>query len=255
MGLNLDLRQRGMLLEMGVHVWLPQVPIAKLPHFAAQAESTDTSNSWELDPSTSLVSQLPPASRPMPPRETAPLTPAKSPSSTPAAWWLGEAQALYIQASPNTEIPSNPRWLVLAETPPTALPNGVLADFSAFDGKIGQLLDNMLRAAQRHQRGLTWLAPLVRQGTGVGLVTPEFSAALADLIAQIRPDIVLIMGRFASQSLLPGLHFGQLRGHVHTLHGVRAIVTYHAPYLLRTPSDKAKAWVDLCLAVNLTIAP
>jgi DNA polymerase len=31
---------------------------------------------------------------------------------------------------------------------------------------------------------------------------------------------------------------------------VPVIVTYHPAYLLRTPSDKAKAWADLCLALE-----
>jgi DNA polymerase len=28
------------------------------------------------------------------------------------------------------------------------------------------------------------------------------------------------------------------------------IVTYHPAYLLRNPADKAKAWADLCLALD-----
>lgn len=44
---------------------------------------------------------------------------------------------------------------------------------------------------------------------------------------------------------------GKLRGQVHALHGVQAVVTYDAPYLLRTWADKAKAWDDLCLAMSL----
>jgi len=33
------------------------------------------------------------------------------------------------------------------------------------------------------------------------------------------------------------------------------IVTYHPAYLLRTPTDKAKAWADLCLALDTAGAP
>ena len=36
----------------------------------------------------------------------------------------------------------------------------------------------------------------------------------------------------------------------HQYEGVPVIVTYHPAYLLRTPVDKAKAWEDLCLAME-----
>lgn len=264
--LNLDTRQRAMLLEMGIHVWLPEAPVAQLPparqSFAAQDEAASAAGlrtpAQAAQAVQAPVSPLSPVSRPAPQRPATP-TPAASvsgaapilsvrpdaPGVQPAAWRLGEAQPLYAQTS------GGARWLVLAETPPTALPGGALADFSAFDGDAGQLLDNMLRAARLERAALALLAPLVRQGAGA--VTPEFSTALAALVARTQPDIVLIMGRLAALALLPtGAPFGRLRGQVHTLHGVRAIVTYDAPYLLRTPGDKAKAWADLCLALSLS---
>ena len=33
--------------------------------------------------------------------------------------------------------------------------------------------------------------------------------------------------------------------------GVPVVVSYHPAYLLRTPQDKAKAWADLCLALDV----
>jgi DNA polymerase len=35
------------------------------------------------------------------------------------------------------------------------------------------------------------------------------------------------------------------------LNGCTTVVTHDAPYLLRCPQDKAKAWDDLCLAMGL----
>jgi DNA polymerase len=304
--LNLDTRQRAMLLEMGIHVWLPEAPLAEGPPalegFSAQAEPASAAGLRVPDQAIQApVLPLSPVSRPAAQRPVTP-TPAASapdgrqsaglpvasasgagaasalsvrpetPGGQPAAWLLGEAQPLYAEAAAASNainaaaqsaasaqtVPSaqtsGARWLVLAETPPTALPGGVLADFSAFDGDAGQLLDNMLRAARLNGAVLALLAPLVRQGAGA--VTPEFSAALAALVAQTQPDIVLLMGRLAALALLPtGEPFGKLRSKVHTLHGARAIVTYDAPYLLRTPGDKAKAWADLCLAMSLSAAP
>jgi DNA polymerase len=42
---------------------------------------------------------------------------------------------------------------------------------------------------------------------------------------------------------------------VHHYEGVPVIVTYHPAYLLRTPADKAKAWADLCLAMETANTP
>ncbi|MFT5035030.1 MAG: hypothetical protein ACI87L_000870, partial [Litorivivens sp.] len=44
---------------------------------------------------------------------------------------------------------------------------------------------------------------------------------------------------------------GKLRGHVHQLAGIAAVVTYDAAYLLRSLPDKAKAWDDLCRAQHI----
>jgi DNA polymerase len=46
------------------------------------------------------------------------------------------------------------------------------------------------------------------------------------------------------------LPLGKLRGKVHHAHGRPVIVSYHPTYLMRTPSDKAKAWSDLVLAMQ-----
>lgn len=165
-----------------------------------------------------------------------------STANTSGAWSMGPAQALYAEAA-HAE---GARWLVLAETPATALQRESLGPF---EGEAGKLLDNMLRAARLHQAGVVLLAPLVRGASaGAGAALPE---ALPALLASAQPDIVLVMGRLAAQALLQSSEpFGRLRGQVHGLHGTQAVVTYDATYLLRNPSDKAKAWDDLCLAMS-----
>ena len=71
----------------------------------------------------------------------------------------------------------------------------------------------------------------------------------------VQPRIILAMGAFAVQSLLRSTEpVGRLRGRVHRYQGVPLIVTYHPAYLLRNPVDKAKAWDDLCLAVETLAA-
>ena len=70
-------------------------------------------------------------------------------------------------------------------------------------------------------------------------------------IELVQPGIILAMGRFAVQALLRSSEpVGRLRGSVHRYHGVPLVVTYHPAYLLRNPQDKARAWDDLCLALE-----
>ena len=70
----------------------------------------------------------------------------------------------------------------------------------------------------------------------------------------VRPDVLLIMGRFAMQTLLglgPDASIGSQRGRVHDVtigdFDTKAVVSYHPSYLLRAPDEKAKAWEDLTL--------
>jgi uracil-DNA glycosylase len=96
----------------------------------------------------------------------------------------------------------------------------------------------------------------------------EIAQCTPHLLRQIewlRPKVVLAMGRFAAYTLLAEggampadalrqVPLGKLRGQVHqiTLGGqcLPLVVTYHPAYLLRSPTEKAKAWDDLCLALD-----
>jgi len=153
----------------------------------------------------------------------------------------------------------NPRahWMIVGEAP------GEQEDLAGqpFVGKSGQLLDNMLRAI-----GLTRQeAPPARQVYIANTVKcrppgnrnpqpEELAKCEPFLIRQVelvQPRIILAMGRFAVQSLLRSNEpIGRLRGRVHDYHGVPLIVTYHPAYLLRSLEEKARAWDDLCLAVE-----
>ena len=73
-------------------------------------------------------------------------------------------------------------------------------------------------------------------------------------VALVQPKVILAMGRFAVQSLLQTTEpIGRLRGRVHQYQGVPVIVTYHPAYLLRALPEKAKAWQDLCLAMEVML--
>jgi len=147
-------------------------------------------------------------------------------------------------------------WMVVGEAP------GEHEDLQGepFVGLAGQLLDNMLRAVGRSRSGQgaqgAYIANVLKcrppanrnpQPQEVARCEPY----LARQVALVRPKVILAMGRFAVQSLLrTDEPIGRLRGRVHRYEGVPVIVTYHPAYLLRTPADKAKAWADLCLAMD-----
>ncbi|HSN70658.1 MAG TPA: uracil-DNA glycosylase, partial [Steroidobacteraceae bacterium] len=93
----------------------------------------------------------------------------------------------------------------------------------------------------------------------------EVAACLPYLERQIElvdPAVILCVGRIAAQNLLgTDAPLARLRGEIHRL-GPAArplIVTYHPAYLLRTPTDKARAWLDLVrvrdLLAELPVAP
>jgi uracil-DNA glycosylase len=148
-------------------------------------------------------------------------------------------------------------WMVVGEAP------GQQEDLQGepFVGPAGQLLDSMLRAI-----GLTRAeAPPERQVFIANTLkcrppsnrNPEpgelgqCEPYLNRQIALVQPRIILAMGRFAVQSLLRSSEpIGKLRGRVHEYQGVPLIVTYHPAYLLRNLVDKARAWEDLCLAMD-----
>ena len=266
--LNLDKRQRAMLREMGVRVWQPLPPAPAMPAafvpppvnpglavVGSALAPTPVRSEFTIDSVAAgaaiagLKVTFPPPFAPAQPSVPPPAE-VRSDSSA-VSWRVGEALALYAQAT----LAPGPRWLVLAEIPAAAvqpeLP-GTDSTFNPFDGEAGKLLDNMLRAVRLHKTGTAMLAPLVRRVGGQATPAAGFAEALATLVQAVQPDVVLVMGRLAAQALLQSSEpFGKLRGQVHALHGVHTIVTHDAPYLLRSPLEKARAWEDLCLAVSV----
>jgi DNA polymerase len=149
-------------------------------------------------------------------------------------------------------------WMVVGEAP------GEQEDLRGepFVGPAGQLLDAMLRAVGLSRQvdagaGGVYIANVLKcRPPGNRNPQPEEVAQcqpfLERQVALVQPKIILAMGRFAVQSLLQSQEpIGRLRGQVHRWQGVPVIVTYHPAYLLRNLPDKAKAWADLCLALEV----
>lgn len=157
-------------------------------------------------------------------------------------------------------------WMIVGEAP------GEQEDLRGepFVGPAGHLLDSMLRSIglTRAEQPDGAAAPPLSPARQVVIVNtlkcrpprnrnpePEELARcepyLRRQIELVQPRMILAMGRFAVRSLLRSDEpIGRLRGRVHRFGDIPVVVTYHPAYLLRNLLDKAKAWQDLCLAVQ-----
>jgi uracil-DNA glycosylase family 4 len=121
-----------------------------------------------------------------------------------------------------------------------------------FVGRAGQLLNSMLRA-MGHPRESVYIANVLKcRPPGNRDPRPEEAASCRPFLQRqlelLRPLLILAVGRIAAQNLLEtDTPIGRLRGQVHRFGAwaVPLIVTYHPAYLLRSPGEKRKAWIDL----------
>lgn len=75
-------------------------------------------------------------------------------------------------------------------------------------------------------------------------------------IELLKPRLIVALGRHAAHSLLKtDQALGRLRGQRLSYQNIPLVVTYHPAYLLRSPSDKRKAWEDLCRARRIVQEP
>ena len=142
-------------------------------------------------------------------------------------------------------------WMIIGEAP------GAEEDRRGdpFVGRAGKLLDEMLRAVGL-ARDSVFIANLLkcRPPNNRDPTVDEAASCRAYLdrqIALLSPKLILVVGRIAAQHLLEtDAPLGRLRGQKHYLNNgqLPVVVTYHPAYLLRSPTQKRKAWQDLCLA-------
>ncbi|HEX4918425.1 MAG TPA: uracil-DNA glycosylase [Limnobacter sp.] len=126
-----------------------------------------------------------------------------------------------------------------------------------FVGRAGQLLDRMLHAVGASRARNVYIANVLKCRPP-GNRDPEPAEIeqcfpyLAQQIQAVSPKVLLLVGRFAIQTLLKtDQAVGKLRGRLHVVEvgslRIPAVVTYHPAYLLRRSEEKAKAWEDLLL--------
>jgi DNA polymerase len=142
-------------------------------------------------------------------------------------------------------------WMIVGEAP------GQEEDRRGepFVGRAGQLLDEMLRALGLDRQSV-FIANILkcRPPNNRDPAQDEAAACREYLDRQIElvsPRLILAVGRIAAQRLLDSdAPVGRMRGRRHSLgdSALPVIVTYHPAYLLRSPTQKRKAWQDLVLA-------
>lgn len=255
----LDARQRAMLAEMGIR-W--NEPLARSETGAAKSPSGSVVQEQVV------VGPRAASASPVSPRAASAPVPVATGAMAPRAAaielmeWDALAQAVAeCRACPlcagrrNTVFGVGDRqadWLVVGEAP------GENEDLQGepFVGPAGKLLDNMLRALGLDRHHKVYIANVLKCRPPANRNPDPQEVAqcepfLRRQVQLLRPRIILAMGRFAVQSLLGNNEpIGKLRGRIHSYREVPVVVTYHPAYLLRNPADKARAWEDLCLALD-----
>ncbi len=126
----------------------------------------------------------------------------------------------------------------------------------AFVGQAGKLLDGMLASLGLNRAQDTYICNVLKcRPPNNRDPSPEEVAKcepfLQNQLNLVQPKIILVVGRFAAQSLLrTESSIASLRGKLHSYsvngRDVPVVVTYHPAYLLRNLADKSKTWADLC---------
>jgi len=286
---SLDERQSAMLAEMGVALWWQhKAPTVAEAAPASNPPNVRAANS-RTQPAAASVATSAPQAPAAPARPPVQPPPTQRPVAVPVLaqdapqgadlsglGWTALEDAIRActqcdlsrrrqQAVPGMGDRS-PDWLIVGEAPGEEEDRQGLP----FVGRAGQLLDRMLAAMGLTREQKVYIANVIKcrppqnrnpDPVEIAQCTPY----LLRQVALLQPKVILAMGRFAAQTVLAQggafdadtlrqMPLGKLRGQVHevTLAGQRlpVVVTYHPAYLLRSPAEKAKAWADLCLAMD-----
>lgn len=149
------------------------------------------------------------------------------------------------------------RWMLVGEAP------GAEEDARGepFVGQAGRLLDQMLASIGLSRSDDVFITNVLKcrppgNRNPEPLEADTCSGYLHRQIELLQPDLILLLGRFAVQSVLKtDASLAGLRGRVHAYRAAQGdipvVCTYHPAYLLRNLPDKRKSWEDLCLAMDV----
>lgn len=141
---------------------------------------------------------------------------------------------------------SNAKLMVISEAP------GHEENLSGklFVGASGQLLTKMLNAIKIDRKDIyiTNVVKCTPPRNRNPLPEEIFACSiyLQEQLDIIKPEIILILGKVAAESLLKlGLTLTNYRKKTYQYQGIKTYVTYHPAALLRNAGWKKFAWVDL----------
>lgn len=229
----MDTRQQAYLKAMGIDIWQSR-DIADvtpdMPHDAALiSESTTSAHDM-----TAEIAGL----------DWAALE-ARVSACTLCELHQGRSQTVFGAGNPQADL------LIIGEAP------GAEEDRQGepFVGRAGQLLTAMLKAIDFERRDVYITNILKCRPPNNRDPKPQEAALCSQYLKRqielIQPRLILAVGRIAVQRLLQSdASLGKLRGQIHHYPQTNTplIVTYHPAYLLRSPTDKRKAWQDLLFA-------
>lgn len=147
----------------------------------------------------------------------------------------------------------NAKWMFIGEAP------GENEDIqgSPFVGASGELLNKMITAMKLNPEHDVYICNVIkcRPPYNRNPEPDEVAKCNHYLLSQINlvnPDIIITLGRFASQTILnTDAAVNKLRSKAHQFNNIPVIVTFHPSYLLRNPAAKKDAWEDLQLAMKV----
>ena len=146
--------------------------------------------------------------------------------------------------------PPTAPWLFVGEGP------GAEEDQEGepFVGPSGKLLDAMLAAIGLQRGREVYIANVVKcRPPGNRTPTVDEAAACAPLLDRqidlIQPKLIVALGKTAVMRLTGSdANMASMRGTPHEYRGIAMVATYHPSYLLRSLTEKLKAWEDMLFA-------
>ena len=237
-------RQREILRKIGGEVWKFREAGA-----VASGEATEAAAMPDTSAPETNVPEQPPASVSVAAADDS-LTPIEREVSACQKCELHQSRTNTVFGCGNPDAD----WLFVGEAP------GQHEDLQGqpFVGRAGQLLDQMI-AALGMEREQVFIANVLKcrppnNRDPLPAEIEQCEPYLHRQLAQIRPKVIVALGRISAQALLKtGEPLGKLRGRVYQYgpDNIPLVATYHPAYLLRSPEQKARAWEDLWQAKGI----